>query len=68
MIAGMEQAGIAKPTLTGQEFTEITDYLYFLRFFDKPEMPPQGISLRAEGLHLLSSCLGQRQGRRARAR
>ncbi|MGC1454423.1 MAG: c-type cytochrome [Nitrospirota bacterium] len=36
MIAGMEQAGIPKPTLTGQEFTEITDYLYFLRFFDKP--------------------------------
>jgi mono/diheme cytochrome c family protein len=36
MIAGMEQAGIAKPTLTGQEFTEITAYLYFLRFFDKP--------------------------------
>jgi cytochrome c551/c552 len=35
MIAGMEQAGIAKPTLTGQEFTEITAYLYFLRFFDE---------------------------------
>ena len=36
MIAGMEQAGIPKPTLTGQEFTEITAYLYFLRFFDEP--------------------------------
>ncbi len=36
MIAGMEKAGIAKPTLTGQEFTEITAYLYFLRFFDEP--------------------------------
>ncbi len=36
MIAGMKQAGLAKTTLTGQEFTEITDYLYFLRFFDKP--------------------------------
>jgi mono/diheme cytochrome c family protein len=35
MIAGMEQAGIAKSTLTGQEFTEITAYLYFLRFFDE---------------------------------
>jgi cytochrome c2 len=34
MIAGMVEAGIAKSTLTGQEFTEITAYLYFLRFFD----------------------------------
>lgn len=36
MLAGMEQAGIARPTLTGQEFTEIVAYLYFLRFFDAP--------------------------------
>lgn len=36
MIAHMEHEGIAKPTLTGQEFSEITAYLYFLRFFDKP--------------------------------
>lgn len=35
MLAGMEHEGIAKPTLTGQEFTEITTYLYFLRFFDE---------------------------------
>jgi cytochrome c2 len=35
MLAGMEQAGIAKPALTGQEFTEITSYLYFLKFFDQ---------------------------------
>jgi cytochrome c2 len=35
MIADMKQEGIAKPTLTGQEFSEITAYLYFLRFFDK---------------------------------
>jgi len=35
MIAEMEHAGIAKQTLTGQEFTEITAYLYFLRFFDE---------------------------------
>jgi len=35
MIADMEHEGIAKPTLTGQEFTQITAYLYFLRFFDK---------------------------------
>ena len=36
MIAEMEHAGIAQPTLTGQEFTEITAYLYFLGFFDEP--------------------------------
>ena len=42
MIAGMEKAGIAKPTLTGQEFTEITAYLYFLRFFDEPGDPAAG--------------------------
>lgn len=35
MIASMEHEGIAKPTMTGQEFTDITAYLYFLRFFDK---------------------------------
>ncbi len=42
MIAGMEKAGIDKPTLTGQEFTEITAYLYFLRFFDEPGDPAAG--------------------------
>jgi cytochrome c2 len=42
MIEGMEKAGIATPTLTGQEFTEITAYLYFLRFFDKPGDPAAG--------------------------
>ncbi len=35
MLTGMEHQGIAKPTLTGQEFTDITTYLYFLRFFDE---------------------------------
>jgi len=35
MIAGMKQAGMVDLTLTGQEFTEITAYLYFLRFFDE---------------------------------
>jgi cytochrome c2 len=42
MIAGMEKAGIVKPALTGQELTEITAYLYFLRFFDKPGDPASG--------------------------
>ncbi len=35
MMAGMERAGIAKPTLTGQEFGEITAYLYFQRFYNE---------------------------------
>lgn len=35
MIMGMEKAGMIKPTLTGEEFTEITAYLYFLKFFDE---------------------------------
>ena len=35
MLTGMEREGIAKPTLTAQEFAEITTYLYFLRFFDE---------------------------------
>ena len=38
----MEREGIAKPTLTGQEYTEITAYLYFLRFFDKAGDAAQG--------------------------
>jgi cytochrome c2 len=42
MIAGMKKAGIVKPALTGQEFTEITAYLYFLRFFDEPGDPAAG--------------------------
>jgi len=36
MIEGMKQAGFAKITLTGKEITEITTYLYFLRYFDEP--------------------------------
>ena len=36
MVAGIKQAGITYQTLTGQEITEITTYLYFLRFFDQP--------------------------------
>lgn len=42
MIEGMERAGIPKPALTGNEFTAITDYLYFLRFFDQPGDPAAG--------------------------
>jgi mono/diheme cytochrome c family protein len=42
MIVGMERARMIKPSLTGQEFTEISAYLYFLKFFDKPGEPTQG--------------------------
>jgi cytochrome c2 len=52
MIAEMEHAGIAEPTLTGQEFTEITAYLYFLRFFDEP-----GDAARGEYLFEQKGCI-----------
>ena len=42
MTKGMEQAKIIKPNLTGQEITEISAYLYFLKFFDEPGNPAQG--------------------------
>lgn len=42
MVAKMEKAGIVKPALTGEEFTEITAYLYLLRFFDEPGDPVSG--------------------------
>jgi len=45
MILGMERAKIIKPKLTGQELTEISAYLYFLKFFDEPGNPTQGRSI-----------------------
>jgi cytochrome c len=36
MIIGMERGKIFKPNLTGKEFTDISSYLYFLKFFDEP--------------------------------
>jgi cytochrome c551/c552 len=36
MNVGMERARMIKPNMTGQEFTEISAYLYFLKFFDEP--------------------------------
>jgi cytochrome c len=36
MNVGMERVRMIKPNLTGQEFTEISAYLYFLKFFDEP--------------------------------
>jgi len=34
MTRGMKRAKIIKPNLTGEEITEISGYLYFLKFFD----------------------------------
>ena len=48
MITEMESTGMIKPTLTGQEFAEISAYLYFLRFFDEPGNPAKGRSVYTE--------------------
>jgi len=45
MNVGMEQARIIKPNLTGNEFTEISAYLYFLKFFDEPGDASRGRSI-----------------------
>src|SRR4030043_2255281 len=58
MNIGMERARMIKPNLTGQEFTEISTYLYFLRFFDEPGNATRGRSIFNEKgcgtCHLLS--------------
>ncbi len=48
MIIEMERARMIIPTLTGQEFTEISAYLYFLKFFDEPGNPARGRSVFTE--------------------
>jgi cytochrome c2 len=48
MIIEMEKGGVIKPTLSGQEFTEISAYLYFLKFFDEPGNPARGRSVFTE--------------------
>ena len=45
MNVGMERAKMIKPALTGQEFTEISTYLYFLKFFDEPGDATRGRSI-----------------------
>ena len=45
MNIGMERARMIKPNLTGQEFTEISAYLYFLKFFDEPGDATRGRSI-----------------------
>jgi mono/diheme cytochrome c family protein len=51
MIDGMKHEGIAEPTLTGQEFNDMTAYLYFLRFFDEA-----GDAASGEYLFALKGC------------
>ncbi len=48
MVQGMERAKLARPTLTGDEITEISAYLYLLKFFDEPGNPTQGKFLFGE--------------------
>ncbi len=42
MVQGMERTKVMKPNLTGDELTEISAYLYFLKFFDEPGDPTRG--------------------------
>ena len=48
MLAGMARAKISKPKMTGEDFTDISAYLYFLKFFDEPGNPTRGRSLFSE--------------------
>jgi mono/diheme cytochrome c family protein len=60
MITEMESTGMLKPTLTGQEFAELSAYLYFLRFFDEPGNPAQGKSVYSEkGCHFCHPSSGK---------
>jgi cytochrome c551/c552 len=45
MNVGIERSKMIKPSLTGQEFTEISAYLYFLKFFDEPGEATRGRSI-----------------------
>lgn len=45
MIDGMERVKIIKPKLTGEEFSAISAYLYFLKFFDESGNPIRGRSV-----------------------
>jgi mono/diheme cytochrome c family protein len=60
MNLGMERARMMKPSLTGQEFTEISAYLYFLKFFDEPGDAARGRSIFNEkGCHSCHSLSGK---------
>jgi mono/diheme cytochrome c family protein len=42
MIQGMERMRMAKPSLTADEITDLSSYLYFLKFFDEPGNTTRG--------------------------
>jgi len=48
MTQGMERAKVAKPNLTGDELTEISAYLYILKFFDETGNSTRGRYVFAE--------------------
>jgi mono/diheme cytochrome c family protein len=48
MMQGIERARFAKPNLTGEELSEISAYLYFLKFFDEPGNSTRGKYLFSE--------------------
>ena len=48
MAQGMERARLAKPNLTGDELTEISAYLYILKFFDETGNSTRGRYVFAE--------------------
>lgn len=52
MVLSMERIRMGKPTLNGQEFSEISAYLYFFKFFDEP-----GNALRGRALFSEKGCL-----------
>ncbi|MGZ3535995.1 MAG: c-type cytochrome [Thermodesulfobacteriota bacterium] len=58
MNIGMQQARMIRPNLTGEEFSEISVYLYSLKFFDEPGNPTRGRSVFNDkgcgSCHLLS--------------
>lgn len=58
MTQGMERAKVPKPNLTGDELTQISAYLYFLKFFDEPGNATRGRYVFTEkgcnNCHLLS--------------
>jgi mono/diheme cytochrome c family protein len=60
MLMGMEKAKVAKPILTGDEFAEITAYLYLIKFFDEPGNATRGRFLFTEkGCHTCHSLSGK---------
>ena len=63
MITAMEQSGITGAVLTGQEFIEITSYLYFLSFFDEQGDPLTGKNVfEQKGCSSCHASLGREKG------